>query len=138
MSAVYIWVKAELDGSNNDKMKKLYVFGNEYLEGDNFALKISKSLKSHEIVYCTSPDDLLSADEKEIVILDVVKGIKKTILIEDIKQISTRKIISLHDFDVGFFLSLMQGMGINKKIKIIGVPQQGNEKKTANEVAALL
>ena len=54
----------------------------------------------------------------EILILDVVKDIKKTIVISDVSQIKTRRLMSLHDFDLGFFLNLMKELGINKKIKM--------------------
>ena len=46
--------------------------------------------------------------------------------------------MSLHDFDLGFFLSLMKELGINKKIKIIGIPENGNIKEIADGVKACI
>lgn len=116
-------------------MKNLYVFGNEFLEFDNFAGKIAQGLeKNFNIISCKSPDELIYADDEEILILDVVKGAEKTIVIDNPKQIKTRNLISLHDFDLGFFLNLMDEMGIKKNIKIIGVPSKGNKKKILDEV----
>ncbi|HLC50222.1 MAG TPA: hypothetical protein VJI97_02235 [Candidatus Nanoarchaeia archaeon] len=115
-------------------MKTLYVFGNEFLDDDKLAGIVSNNLKGNfKVERCRSPDDLLDAG-KEIVILDVVKGIKEPIIIKDISKIKSRNLMSLHDFDLGFFLKLMEGMGINKKIKIIGIPQKGNAKDIAKEV----
>lgn len=116
-------------------MKNIYVFGNPYLEQDNLGLEVAKWLPPQfQPKYCKSPDDLLQATESELVILDVVRNIDKPILISKIEDLKTRKLTSLHDFDVGFFLHLMQQTGLAKHIKIIGVPQKGNAKQLAKEV----
>lgn len=114
-------------------MKKLYVFGNEHLEFDAMAKTVAEKLKGVEVVHCRSPDDLLDV-EGEIVILDVVKDILKPIVITDIEQIKTRNMLSLHDFDLGFFLNLLEEMGEGKKIKIIGIPDQGDVEEIARKV----
>ncbi|MBR9699163.1 hypothetical protein GOV09_01760 [Candidatus Woesearchaeota archaeon] len=118
-------------------MKTIYVFGNEFLAEDSFARKTSEYLNDVHLIHCRSPDDLLEADG-EITILDVVKGIEKPIIITDVNQLQTRDIISLHDFDLSFFLTLLQNMGIGKNIKIIGIPMQGDAQKMAQEVEACL
>ena len=119
-------------------MKNLYVFGNEYLEYDKFAREIAKQIKNVNIINCRSPDELLEINDNEILILDVVKDIKKTIVISDVSQIKTRRLMSLHDFDLGFFLNLMKELGINKKIKIIGIPENGDIKEIADGVKACI
>ena len=103
--------------NDESKMKTLYVFGNEFLEDDKLAGIVSKDSKGKfHIEHCRSPDDLLDA-EGDILILDVVKGIKEPVMIENISKIKSRNLMSLHDFDLGFFLKLMKGMGINKRLK---------------------
>lgn len=120
-------------------MKKIYVFGNEHLEDDRLPEDIGRFLsQKFKVAHCRSPDELLEAEEDEILILDVVKGIKEPIIINDIRQIKTNKMISLHDFDLGFFLNLMKEMGINKKIKIIGVPAKGSIEEIAKKAEACI
>src|SRR3989338_6038751 len=120
-------------------MKTLYVFGNKYLEDDAFANDVAKEIaktaeKGLEIKLCAHPEILLDAEEDELLILDVVKNIKKPILMTEVSQLKARKLISFHDFDVSFVLQLMKNMGTDKKIKIIGIPQKGDAKKIAHEV----
>jgi Ni,Fe-hydrogenase maturation factor len=116
-------------------MKKLFVFGNEYLKGDSFALQVADHLKNEcETIHCRSPEDLFDVDDEEITILDVVKGINRPVLITDIDKIKTRSLISLHDFDLGFFLKLMKKMGLKKIVRILGVPESGNSLNIANGV----
>lgn len=112
---------------------RIFVFGNEFLEEDSFAHDVAVHLSGVRIVPCRSPDDLLDAEGK-ITILDVVKGIHEPLLVTDIAQLKTRNIMSLHDFDVGFFLTLMREMGEEKEVAIIGIPQVGNAPTMAEKV----
>ncbi|MFH1916216.1 MAG: hypothetical protein ABIJ21_03050 [Nanoarchaeota archaeon] len=113
----------------------LYVFGNEYLAEDSLAALVARQFKDVQLVYCKSPDDLLDAGD-EMAIIDVVKGISDPILITDVDQLKTRNLMSLHDFDLGFFLNLLKGMGMEKKIKIIGIPEKGDAKSMYEQVRA--
>jgi len=116
-------------------MKALYVFGNEHLQEDAMARKVAELLRGKvNIVHCRSPDDLLEADESVIMILDVVKGAEKVMVITDVSRLKTGNMMSLHDFDLGFFLNLMQQLGQGKTIKIIGIPAEGNPERIAKEV----
>ena len=123
-------------------MKKIYCFGNPLLEEDNLALQIADEmdgkLKGIEFVKCTGPDFLLGLDEKEIIIMDAVKGIKKPEIIEDLNKISQTKTATMHDFDLGTVLKLMKETGQLKKIMIIGLPMNGDENKIRKDVADLL
>ncbi len=110
------------------------MFGNEYLEQDSFALAVAKKFENKfQVVHCTSPEQLMNA-KGEIIILDVVKGAKNPVIITDVEQLKTRKLTSLHDFDVGFFLNLLRNAGMAKKIKIIGLPEKGNAEEIAKKV----
>jgi hypothetical protein len=113
--------------------KKIYVFGNEYLENDNFAGKVAGQLHDVELVYCRSPDELLEA-EGDITILDVVKNIKEPMMISDVSRLKVNNMMSLHDFDLGYFLNLMRELDMNKNIKIIGIPMNGIARDVAEKV----
>ena len=114
---------------------KLHVFGNEYLKEDSFATEVAEYVDA-EIVSCRSPDELLDA-EGPVRILDVVKDAESVRLITP-ERVKAQGMLSLHDFDLGFFLKLMKEMGMEKEIKIIGIPQRGNPQSIAKEVEACL
>ena len=114
----------------------VYVFGNEYLAEDSLAASVSKHLDCH-IVRCRSPEELMEADDDPITILDVAKGATEPSIIK-LEQLKTRSLMSMHDFDLSFFLNLMKELGQEKHIRIIGIPQQGDPAQLAREVQALL
>ncbi len=124
-------------------MMYLLAFGNPYLEEDNLAIKIADSmlddqLKDLEIIKCLAPDEILSYMDKEFYILDVVKNAKEVMLIDDIDRLNASNIISMHDFDLGFFLKLMKETGRIDKVKIIGIPQSGDIKELKKKIIDLL
>jgi len=122
----------------NQKTKRLFVFGNKHLKNDSFAVQVGQRIKETrkdiDVVHCQSPFALLEFSQEEMAILDVVANADRPTLIEDVSRIKTSNLVSLHDFDLGFFLSLMREMGTAKKIKIIGVPRHGNIEEVAKEV----
>lgn len=109
---------------------KIYCFGNEFLEDDSLAKEIADEIKIEgiEFIKCNSPEELF-LEEDQINILDVVEGISEVILIEDINQLRENNLLSLHDFDLGFFLKLMKGAKQIKKVKIIGIPVRGDKEE---------
>ncbi len=119
-------------------MRKIYCFGNEFVDGDSLAKKLADrlSVEGFEFIKCDSPDILM--DNKDILIMDVVRGINRPIMIEDINQLKDKKIVSLHDFDLSFFLQLLQQIGQLGKIKIIGIPPEGDEEEIIKEVKNIL
>ena len=118
-------------------MKYLLCFGNPYLKEDNAVINIIKKIKlsKYKVIICTSPDEILLYAEKDFMIVDVAKGISKPIIIRDPKQLQTRSIVSLHDFDLNFFLKLYNQLG--KKVKILAIPQI-TKKNTEQEIKNLL
>ena len=112
----------------------IVVFGNEYLADDSLAIAVAEGL-GEPVMHCVSPEQLLDfAPSERIIILDVVKDIEKPVLISDIDELKTRTLVSLHDFDVGFFLQLMKAMGITNNITIIGIPLRGNADAITQQV----
>ncbi|MEA2036226.1 MAG: hypothetical protein U9O94_01860 [Nanoarchaeota archaeon] len=119
---------------------KVYCFGNEFLKEDSLAKEIADSIKIEGVKFikCNSPEDIFESEQERIIILDVVEDIEKVILIEDLEQLKDNKIISLHDFDLSFFLKLMKEMGKIKKVQIIGIPMKGNKENMRGEIRKII
>ena len=115
-------------------MKKIYVFGNEFLEEDSFAKKIADRLEGYEFIKCDDPSQILG--EKDLVIMDVVRGIDDPQLLT-VDQLKDREIVSGHDLDLQFFLKLLDQLG-DLKVKIIGVPVKGDEEEIVQKVTQIL
>lgn len=104
-------------------MKKIYVFGNEFFEGDEVAKELTKLIKNphFKFIYAESPNEILNVDG-ELIILDVVKGIKDVKLLENIDDLVLENSVTCHDLDLGFYLKLLKETGKITKVKIIGLP----------------
>ena len=112
----------------------LCVFGNEHVPGDGFALDVARELDT-EFRHIRNPDELLWL-EGSVTILDVVPGLAAPRLIT-INELRTRNVLTAHDFDVGFFLTLMEKLDLGD-VRIIGIPVEGDPKGTARDVGLLL
>ena len=124
-------------------MLYLLTFGNPYIKEDNLAVRVADliiedKVPGIEVVKCISPDEILSYIGKEFFILDVVKGAEDVMIIDDMDRLQSGKLVSLHDFDLGFFLKLMKETGKIEKVKIIGIPQQGDIRVIKKKVISLI
>jgi hypothetical protein len=110
-------------------MKYVLCFGNPYLEGDNKVVNSVDSLeiKNIQFVKCKNPDIIFSYLDKDFIILDVAKGIKEPVFISDADKFNFDKMISLHDFDLNFFLKLIKEFDIN--VRVLAIPIEFNEEK---------
>lgn len=102
---------------------RVFVFGNELVEEDRAALDVAQTLEGKlpgvEFVFCKSYDELaLHGEEKPLVIMDVVEGIKQPSLLK-ISDLKASQPYSAHDLDLGFFLKLMKP----KNVRIVGIPK---------------
>jgi Ni,Fe-hydrogenase maturation factor len=116
-------------------MKTVLCFGSENLKEDRVGFELADSIDidGYKFIKCNSPEQII--DYKNVIIVDVVKGINQ---VKEIKteQLKNNNIVSLHDFDLGFFLSLTKEM--NYKIRIIGVPFGKSAKQVADDVETVL
>ncbi len=116
--------------------KTIYVFGNPLVKEDSLPLKLigklRKKFPSLEFKEFDTVEDFEL--EKELNIIDTVKGIKKVELIEDIDKIITDKIYSMHDFDLGYNLKLLKKMKMIDKVRIFGIPSNMKEKEAMKEL----
>jgi len=119
---------------------KIYCFGNEFLKEDSLAKEFADELdvEGVEFVKCSSPEEVFEENSDKIVILDVVEGVNEVILIDNLSQLQTGNMVSLHDFDLAYFLKLMRRMGSLKEIRIIGIPMKGDKEKIKNGVEDII
>lgn len=122
---------------------KILVFGNLLVEKDNLALKLLPKLKEKfptiEFKEFDPGENLESEiEEGKLVILDVIEGIDKVIIIDDIDRLKVSKIYSMHDFDLGYNLKLLEKIGKLKEVEIIGIPMEMDENETFEEISNIL
>ena len=109
---------------------KVYIFGNEDLADDNRAFEVAKKLRGNltdiEFVKIKPNEDLPFVEEKRVVIMDTVQGIKKVEVLgnQDLDKLSLSPRASVHDFDLGFQLKYLEKLGKLGEVIIIGLPMQ--------------
>lgn len=114
-------------------------FGNELVPEDKIAIdvveEVSKRLKDIKIVHCKSPEDVTRyKDYDEVFIVDVSPDVDEVVVVEDISALKKREIFSLHDFDLNFFLRLMDKLDILRDIRIIALPTSGDRDMLAEKL----
>jgi len=117
---------------------RVLVFGNPYLKYDSLAVEIAKELKTEnvEFITCTSPEQIMQ--EKFDYIIDVVEGIDEIKVFDNLKLLNPHRMFSLHDFDITFFLGLMERLGKVDKVKIIGIPMDYDKEKAKKKVREII
>ncbi|MFW6014471.1 MAG: hypothetical protein ACOCQG_04820 [Candidatus Nanoarchaeia archaeon] len=116
---------------------KVFCLGNEHITQDSYAIKLGRELEFEDVdfIECQSADEFLEKVKglKEIVVLDVAKDITDVKLVTN-ENIKSSKITTGHDFDIGFFMSLLKEMGELQKINIIAIPQKEPDKNIIKKV----
>ncbi len=118
---------------------RVLAFGHPDLEEDNLALKLASTLRVPGFTFevCRSPESLSEIGEP-FIILDVGAGIQEPRFIDDLSKIRAPKMVSLHDFDLGYFLKLHEKLGDLPELKVLAIPQRGNIYEIRRKVEALL
>lgn len=115
-------------------------FGNEYVKEDKLAKELVKELKIKDISFfdCEVFDDIFNYIDYDMVyILDVVKNLKETKLLS-IRDLKTKSLYTMHDFDLAFNLKIMKKLGEIQDIKIIGIPIKGDKETIKNQIVQIL
>jgi len=110
---------------------KVYVFGNEDVPEDRRAIeaaeKLADTLEDVSFISVKPNEDVPFVDERRVVILDTVQGIRDVALIEggsiDGLILSPRG--SVHEFDLAFQLRYLKKIGKLGEVTIVGIPQEG-------------
>jgi|SRR5215203_105225 len=110
---------------------KVYVFGNEYVAEDKRAIEVARELEGAiegiTFVFISPNEDVPFVNERHVVILDTVEGLREATLIEGdrIDALISSPRGSVHDFDLAFQLRYLKRLGKLGEVTIIGVPQEG-------------
>lgn len=106
---------------------KIYVFGNSLVDEDSLPLKLLAQLKNAfpktEFVIADPNENFPQENERDLIILDTVKGIKspKIFRLDDIQKLK-KSPDSPHDYDLGMHLLLLKKLKKINSVKIIGIP----------------
>ncbi len=109
-------------------MKKIYIFGNPLVPQDSFPFQFINELSrtfSEVDFQITDPNENFPPTcERNLVILDTVKAIKKPTLF-DLDDFESKKTspVSPHDYDLLFHLLLLRKLKKIDTVSIIGIPQ---------------
>lgn len=108
---------------------KIYVFGNPLVPEDSVPLQILPELKKKfptiEFVVTDPNEDFPPDDEKDLVIIDTVMGIKKPMIL-DLDSFERKKNtpVSPHDYDLLFHLLILKKLKRLNKVIIVGIPNK--------------
>jgi Ni,Fe-hydrogenase maturation factor len=121
-------------------MNKIYVLGNSLVKEDSLPVRLLPLLKKEfpniEFIEFEPTEDF--PKEKKLVILDTVINAKEVCLISDIDKIISERVVSLHDFDLGYNLKLMKKFSMIDTIKIIGLPPNIKEKEAIEGIRKII
>lgn len=132
---------------------KILIFGNPLLKQDSLPIKLLPKLKQKfpnikfkEIDPTENLEPFLNTDTPntehqtpgDLVAIDTIKGINKVTTINDIEQLHTNKIYSMHDFDLALNLKLLKKLNKIKSVKIIGIPMNITENEAINQISKIL
>ncbi|MFH1664189.1 MAG: hypothetical protein ABH986_05285 [archaeon] len=121
--------------------QKILVFGNILVEKDSVPIKILPELrKEFPLIDFMEfdPSENLEKQGKKLVIIDCVQGIKECKRIEGTEKIVSEKVFSLHDFDLGFNLKLLEKTGLLEEVIVFGVPMNFSQKQALNGLKKLI
>ncbi len=116
-------------------MDKLITLGNEFIEGDTLAKEIGELLKDEfEIIPIKDSFQLMTVlnETENPIILDVVQNLQEPKIIP-VENLRNDSILSAHDFDAGYAIKL-----VDKPVKIVGIPMQGDAEQVKQKVLQLL
>jgi hypothetical protein len=120
----------------------IYVFGSPLVKEDSIPLRLIEVLKLKfpkiNFKHVDPNENFPPHGEKDLTILDTVKGIDKVTLfgISDLEDIKTTP-VSPHDYDLLFHLQLLKKLGKINSAKIIGIPQK-SQKNLLEEIVLLI
>jgi Ni,Fe-hydrogenase maturation factor len=110
---------------------RVYVFGNESVAQDKRAIEVARELEGAvdgiSFVFVGPNEDVPFVDERRVVILDTVQGIREVTLVEgqEVDGFILAPRGSVHDFDLAFQLRYLKKLDRLGEVSLIGIPQEG-------------
>ena len=120
--------------------KTVFIFGNPDLENDSLPIKLIPQLEcefpaiSFEV---KDPNEEWDIPE-EVMIIDTVINLGEVTVFDDLDSFYVSPRLTMHDFDALANLKYMKKLGKLKKIKIIGVPPDLEQKKALEAIIKIL
>ena len=87
--------------------------------------RIKSNFKGVRFIKVKPNEDLPFLNEKKVIILDSVEGIKKLTIIYDLDKFKIPPRSSVHDFDLALQLKYLRKIGKIGELIIIGIPMTG-------------
>ena len=122
---------------------RIYVFGNPLVKEDGLPRKILPALKKSfpkiEFIAADPNENFPAKGEKNIIILDAVKGLNKPRLLgfDELENIANTP-VSPHDYDLMLHLQLLRKLKRIDKVKIIGLPIRDGRFKLVNKIREII
>ncbi len=120
----------------------IFIFGNPDLPFDSLPLRILPELQKEfpEIKFeVKDPNEEWDLENSgDLVILDTAVGIDKITIFEDLEKFAKAPRVSMHDFDALTNLRYLQKIGKIKKVRIIAIPPDLEEKGAVKNAASAL
>jgi Ni,Fe-hydrogenase maturation factor len=110
---------------------RVYLFGNEYVAEDTRAIEVARELEGAvdgiSFVFVGPNEDVPFVDERRVVILDTVQGIREVTLVEgeEVDGFILAPRGSVHDLDLAFQLRYLKKLNRLGEVSLIGIPQEG-------------
>lgn len=118
----------------------IYVIGNPLVKYDSLPLKLIPFLKTSfpaaEIIEADVNENFLP--KKNSVIIDTVVGVDNVTLFTTLTDFTGPRLVTPHDYDLGFHLRLLQKLKKINKFSIIGIPQGKPERVIKLELARII
>jgi Ni,Fe-hydrogenase maturation factor len=118
-------------------MIRIYTLGNLLLEEDKLALEVAEALQGRISGIEFVEFDPIETVEGDVWFMDVVKGIKDVLLVED-ACFDRQKVYSMHDFDLSHMLAMLKKAGKVKSFKMVAIPFGMDKDEAIEKVSKLL
>jgi hypothetical protein len=119
---------------------KIYLVGNILVDKDSLPIKLKNSLAAvypdFEFIE-TDPTENFIPEEGSVVI-DTILGLSTIKIFDSLDEFIGHRMISPHDYDLGFHLQLLFKLKKINKIRIIGIPDNQDYDKALIGIIAIL